>query len=536
MISPLRVCVDGYPVDMDNLDASSRANLGYDQLRAISSHDAFSRLPWTAGLGSVVTVYDDTDQVAWEGRLSASPTIAPDETVRLAAQGHAYQSAKSVRRLPIKVTSPLGWVVANTSPLDFPQTASAQPTIAYSASGALAVNRFTFSYTSATDVSVAYFAPGARIRRFTFGGLTPSGTPTIKVWGAVGPGINVTKVLLTTLSAAEIQAGGTTVSIPANDFDCIIINLIYSGATSGSLTVTNPIVWGTETFDTLKSHRIAAAIGELFGWDTSTIEAAGTVIWPSFDWGADAAGGLSEASLPDDFRWRVLDDRGSGPVLEFGPWERTWEVSASEGATWTLDPLEPYTKVVVQYLDTLGKARAVTSVLDPDPYLGRITNELRAVAGGLESVDSPSGLPQAMADNLLEWATSARWRGSISASVVREAGTGLVAPNQVRGGDLVRITDFSPTDGSVTLRVSEVQLGPYGITMGIEAPAIPGGSLAQSSSGITPGTFNQIDDPDAPSGSPGSTTPVGSVLPPQTGGGIGPGGYGGGYKGGGDPW
>ena len=519
MIPPRYVTIDGYPVAVAGLETSCVANLGYDQLRGVTSHAALGRLPWTSTLGSVVTVHDASDEVTWQGRLSAPPKVEADQTIRLAAQGHAYQGAKSVRRLPIKVSSVLGWTVGNTSPLDMPQTASAQPAIAYVVgSGHLVQNTWDLTFSSATDASVAYYAPGAEIRRLTWSDIAWTGSPTVSVYGARGPGINASKVLLQTYTS---DPGAVDLPIPANDFDTIIVRIQYSGATTGDMSMTDPIVWGagqTEVAGVLKSHDVIRGIAGMMDWDASGVEDVGDIEFSSFDGAGDVAGGMNEACVPDDFRWLLLEDRGAGPVVDFGDWSRTWEVSGASGATWTLDPLEKYTKVVVQYLDDLGKARAITAEVD-DPELFRVTNELQTVAGGLQSVDNPGTLPEQMAENILDLATSERWRGTISAAQVREAGTGLTDLYRVRAGDLVRITDFSPTDGAVTLRIAEVSQTDAGITMGIEAPVYAAGSLSTSTAGTSPGTFVQIADSYAPAGAPGSTVPTGGFV---TGGGYGP--------------
>lgn len=524
------VTIDGYPVEVGALECSSVVNLGYDQFRAVSSHHALQQLPWTATLGSTVTVNDATGQIVWQGRLSAAPRIESDRTVRLAAQGHLYQAAKSVRRLPVKVTQVQGWVVANTAPLDFPQTASAQPTIGYSASGKVARNRFIMSFTSATDVSAAYYATGSTIRSFVCSGFTCSGTPSsIKFWGCTGPDVFENKTLVATYVTADIVGGAFVVEFRDAEFDCIVIELTYASPTSGNLTVVNPVISSSQErslfTSPVRAHNIVRAIAEMLGWDASLVEDVGTAQWPSFDWAGDVAGGLLEATVPDDLRVLVLDDRGHGPVVDLGGWERTWEVSAASGATWALDPLEAYTKVVVQYLDDIGKANAVTAEAPAHSF--SVVNELQTVAGGLQSVDEPSGLPELMAENLLEYASSQRWRGSVNASQVYEAGTGLQDLYRVRAGDLVRITDFSPTDGAITLRISEVSQQDDGITMGIAAPAFPTGNIGGTTGGVTQGTFIQIDpDAYAPPGGPGSTTPVfgggpGIIIDPfpSTGGG-----------------
>ena len=518
MIRPPRyVTIDGYPVSVSQLETSSVANLGYDQFRAVVSHSQLSHLPWTTGLGSVVTVYDGTEQITWQGRLSEVPRVQADETVRLAAQGHGYQAVKSVRRLPIKVRSVKGWTVGNTSPLDITQTASAEPTVSYvKTSGHLVENQVTLAYTSATEVSMAFYAPGAEIRRLTWSqAAATAGYSTLQVLGSRGPSSFEAHMVL----ISDMDSGSGYIEIPPNDFDTIVVRVQYASPTSGEIDLKNPVVWGRKVPGSLTSDEIARAVGDMLDWDVTLVENVGEIEFPSFDWAGDVASGLSEAAAPDDFRWLVLDDRGGGPVLDFGPWERTWEVSAYSGASWDLDPLERYTKVVVQYVDDLGKARAFT-VESTGDFL--VANELQTVAGGLQSVDEPGTLPEQMAANILEFATSERWRGSISTPRVVELGTGLTDRYRVRAGDLVRITDFDTTHGeALTLRIAEVNQTDDGIQMGIEAPAFAAGSLDAGGGGISSGTFIQIDpDAYAPSGAPTSTVPSGSGF--ITGGGYGP--------------
>lgn len=507
--------IDDYQVDVAEWSCSNRVNLGFDQMRGTMSRDALLGLPWTSGQGSVVTGTARDGAVMWEGRLSAPPQIGADGTVGIAAQGHAYAATKSAARLPIKAVAPEAWVVGNSSPLDMPQTATAQPVASYSASGQQRNNKVTITVTSATDTSLVFWARGSRLTRFSCSQL---GVPTagVVLYVADGPNVNETKRQFYSSTTGDNTARNLEVPYPG---DALIVQFLWSSPTTSSESIVDPIIYsGADPYpqNIVYAHYIGRAIANVVGWDASTIGEEGAVSWPEFDWAGDVAGALSEAVAPEDYRWRVLEDRGKGPVLELGDWSRTWEVSGAAGARWNLDALERYNRVVVSYLDALGKGKQEVAEADPDPLAAAgITNELLATVGGLQAVDESSPLAETMAAALLETALTQRYRGNINTAHAIDQDTGRDAPYEVRAGDLVKITDFSLTDGSITLRIDDVTFTPDGVQIGIAAPSYTTGAAPTTAGGATAGTLVYPNlDAYVPAGAPGSPVPDSVGIPP----------------------
>lgn len=527
--------LDGYPVEMDqDWSCSEQVNLGFDQFRGAISGPSLSRLPWTTGQGSILTAYTTGGVVAWQGRLSAPPQMLGRGLARIAAQGHGYGAVKRTRRFPVKAVRPEAWVIGNASPLNFPQVDTAQPSVSYivtlagsngipSTETVVAPNTVRIDPTSATSISFAFWAPGAELSRVRAAWITATGG-TVSIWSCTGPDIYGSRRLVSSWSGSPTVARPFSVDLLGGD--AVVVEFTSSG--SGTVRdLVKPVVYMGRNVQSLRSHHVAEAIADTLGWDVSGIAADGTVELPNFDWGGDALSGLAQAAIPDDLRFRVLEDRGAGPLIDFGSWgTRTWEVSGASGASWDLEALELYNRVVVQYLSEDGTPKSVSLDADPDPLPGQ-TNEFRAVFGGLVPINESTTAPDDMAAAVLAHVSTRRYRGSIVASRVFEQGTGREATHEVRAGDLVRIVDHYAVDGSTTHRISSVSRGPAGIAMGVSV-ADPAQGEVSAGGGITSGTLI-APILSAPPGSPGSVVPPSSgtdpgstvLIDPITGGGIG---------------
>jgi hypothetical protein len=181
----------------------------------------------------------------------------------------------------------------------------------------------------------------------------------------------------------------------------------------------------------------------------------------------------------------VWADQGQGPVLTIGPygkepWHHTWEVSAQTGATWDLNPLERYKRIVLQFLNvdnTLNQIR-----IDAPESFGVPETVQSELVGSLADNQDSSALAVSAAWRQLTANLRQRYRGRVSFARCRDAQSGREAPYEVRAGDLIRITDFS-IDGSLTLRIHDVSFTPEGVTVGIEAPALPLGGAVSGAQG-----------------------------------------------------
>lgn len=510
--------LDDYPIDVSSdWTCTESVNLGFDQFRGVISPRSAHALPWTAGIGSVVRGLTDDGVIIWEGTVSAPLQIEQVEGVTVAAQGYAYEAAKISDRFPILVKAAEAWTIANAEPLNMTQVATTQPTVTYTKANQIGPNSALFSnntvevtVSTATDYSVAFWAKGARISRFS-AFLRVNGTATVlpRIYAADGPDIAGTLRLLMVNSDSSAQS--VDFDLPADShYDALVFRVqVTTGSSTGTVPLlTDPVIWCETRSNSIGAYDVALGIGEHLGWDTCGVQDIGEAVFPAFDWGGTAIGAMTEAVGPDDLVWQVRENTGHGPKLQLREWgEREYVVSESTGARWSLDRTERYNRVTAQFLDEIGQVRTVTVDADPDPLNGRATKEATVTLGGLVPVSGSVNTPEVLAQKVLDALSPQRYRGEVAAARIY-SNDGPVHYG-VRAGDTLRISDFSKLEGALTDRIASVSKGPGGIVFTLEPSAISGGGMA-GRGGAAPGTLLRPTNitPYIPPGSPGSTTPI----------------------------
>lgn len=502
MLPDVHWTVDGHAVQISDWSCNNVTNFGFDQFRGVAGAAQARSLPSDVAQGSVVTGYTDYGAVVWQGRLSAPPTMGQDSTVVLAAQGHAFSALKMMQRLALRLAFPSMWQLAHIAPLNYPADSTTEFSIktgifSYSGEDADGVhNALAMSnVTSATKVAVAVWVPGMRFKRAAGRhGMGSAGSTEDVIALSTADGPNIAG----TIRDERVKGGGGMTEAFditfVNPGDAVVLahreqtttfgfntaflgggdELILSGTFAHDL-----IIQGDTDATHLWTEEAAKAIGDRLGYDTSSIGAPGVVQLPNFDWPGGAASALSELGATDDLRWRVLESTVDVTAditakLEYGPYERVWEVSGATGATWQLEPLELYNRVVAQYITPSGGVTQVVIDADPDPlWSSGLVNELHLNLSGRQLVVD---VPNQVAHKALKAALEQRYRGRISAARIFEAGTGREATYEVRAGDLVRIIDHSSAS-DLLLRIADVEFSPAGATIGCEASALPIGAL-----------------------------------------------------------
>lgn len=539
--------IDDEPIGLANWSANSRANLGHDQLRGrITAERARGLLPRVTQ-GSVVKLWSETGFPLWQGRLALPPKPEVPGVASIAAQGHGYAAVKFAQRFPVRVRTGAAFTWASQAPLNMPSVFAAATTVPqvggiskHPAGGTFDPPAVGFTGLGMNRCGAAIWAPGVRFVRLTGQLRSPEGGPApVRAMTADGP-----NVALTARTEYQTDTSATVDLTFTHPGDCFIVEYarhLLDATTRDWIDerlLTDFTLYAETDADHVWTGDIAKVIGARVGYDTSRIGRVGLGPFSQWDWAGGAASGLDDLASRDDLCWRVLEDAGSGPVLEFGPYRKVWEVSGRTGARWNLDPLELYNRVVAQWVDTRGLVQ-VEYDADPDPLeMAGLENEVQVSLAGL-TLDPDSASQTAW--RILQAALAQRYRGTISTARAFEAGSGREATYEVRPGDLVRIRDFS-LDGSITLRITDVEYGPDGISIGIEAPAIPmgalsaglgggnvfgsggGGGAASGSAGSgSAGSGGGGAEAYLPPGAPGAPPPgstgvnLGNVLPPSWG-------------------
>jgi len=469
--------IDGRPIDLAGWSFSSQADLGYDQFRAFGANSRARRMIGGIDQGSVVQGFTEAGRLVWEGTVSQPPKLAQDGLASIAAQGHGYRAAKSGNRITPILTQPGAWVAANLPPLNYPTTS----TMSLTTTSTQLVRRFEVTLgTQGQDWAVAFWSPGTTLTRLRF--TVVQGTvlnEQYRIMSADGPDIGRTWRMERVITTwANPETFDTTFATPG---DAIILQRYDTSAFVGSgHIIQDPVIYGDFPLAAIYSHHAAQIVASQLGWDPIGITGRGCAPLTSMDWTGDGASFLSYAAGLEDFCWGAWADEGAGPVLSFdayGAGGRVWEVSAATGARWDLDPLERIRTVVVQFLSVDNSVNEIRIEAPPDAL--DADTELK---GSLNDSQSDIGLALASGGKLLRRFLAQRWRGRITFGHAREKDTGRDAPFEVRAGDLIRIVDFA-MDGSITLRVHDVDCSADGVTVGVEAAALPLGGAITGTSG-----------------------------------------------------
>jgi len=474
--------IDGRPIDLADWSFSSTADLGYDQLRAVGANSRARQMIGGIEQGSLVEVFSETGVKFWEGTVSQPPKLAQDGLASVAAQGHGYEAAKSGNRVTPILTQPGAWVPANLPPLTYPTTS----TMSLATTSTQLARQFTVTLgVQGQDWAVAFWSPGTQLTRLRF--TVVQGTVAneqYRIMSADGPDIGRTWRMERVITTwANPETFDTTFNTPG---DAIILQRYDTLGTVGSgHIIQDPVIYGDFPLSVIYSHHAAQIVASQLGWDPVGITARGCAPLTSMDWTGDGAGFLSYVAGLEDCCWGAWADEGNGPVLSFESYggpdaRRTWVVSASTGARWDLDPLERIRRIVVQFFNVDNTVNEIRMEA-PASELS-VETELK---GSLNDAQSDIGLALASGSKLLRRFLAQRYRGRISFGHAFEAGTGRDAPGEVRGGDLIRIEDFA-LDGAITLRVHDVEVSPDGVTVGVEAPALPLGGGISGGGAVSP--------------------------------------------------
>jgi hypothetical protein len=237
---------------------------------------------------------------------------------------------------------------------------------------------------------------------------------------------------------------------------------------------------GTTT-DSLTTSDLVRDVAARLGWDPSGVRSSGLDVMPlDISGGSWSDAALDYAATLDDWFWRVLENRGQGPFLEYGPWEREWVVYLQAGNTADLTPTEIFNRVLVWWTDDAGAAHSVEQVASPDPLAAfGITNTFEYE---LPDGRNASTLADTVASTLLSRLSQARWQGTVDVQVVASGPSR--DPWGILPGDLLTIADWK--GDRLTGRVVSVDLRSSGVTVGLEQPASVASLVGRAALGAAP--------------------------------------------------
>lgn len=492
--------LDGYPVDMQGWSANDIAFGGFDQMRGVVPQRQANAIPGL-GQGSVVRAYLDSGWTIFEGRLNAVPRYR-DGMAEIAGQGYLHDAARRTTRRLFQSADYSKWVTSESDPHvndnGAPVYDSTKKIATEQAEGRLKWKLHESSITAASDArsGFLFYADDNEITRiaFTQFGSDANNDLEMQVTYADGPTGTMsveTQYALTTGNLESYKGVGGSGNgvkdrtMTNSTYDLVGLFLRCKTTTTPSNAesywVTKLKVNGLASGDTFYAHEVFESIAGSLGWDADeALESSALNVLP-LDWTDGSwADLLTYVADLEDRRWAVRDDRGAGPYVEYGPWERTWTVYQTAGASVELTPLPIYSHVKINYRTPAGVEQSVTVEADPNPLASRgIENVYEDT---LEDRQADSTLATSVATTLAARYSTQRFTGTIQVSAAFDD-SGRNAPYEMRGGDLVRIADWGRNEDTL-LRVMDVSYGPNEVTLGIEQPVASSTLLASMLPGV----------------------------------------------------
>lgn len=452
----LHFSVDGAPVPASWTQAAADLR-GYSSA-ALTIPQAYAQLAG-AQQGSVVRGVTEGGRVAWEGRLALDPLYASG-LAALSCRGYIEEAELRGDRVLFQSADPSVWSDATAPPFSLP--------VGIAGDISTGAGTVTITSTAAGTVKLAAWFGGH------VGGLTRyawtrvAGTANITTQGAVGPSGTLTTIATETTTTVDRTLG-------TNAYDMLELEVAFAAA--GTVVLSNLRVNGIGTTDVYLSSDVVRELGRRLGYDTTGVQDASTNVLPYDVSGIPWSQALDDMASIEDWRVLVLDDRGKGPYLDFGPFgttsydiRRDRDTDASQ-----IGPLPKYNQVTVTYSDETGSPRSITVAAQPDP-LARY-GLTRSYLFSLPGTQSSPSLAQAVAQKLIARVSQARYQGRLKLYGMRQ-GLADVDAFAVLPGDELVLADFGPA-GAQRLRVFEVELDPGGVTVGIEQPASVASMIAK---------------------------------------------------------
>ena len=481
---PLVWTIDHQPVDVSGWRCNAVLNRGYDQMSGRIRAQTYRRHSSSIAQGAVITAYDPSGAVRWEGTLLA-PGMIQNGTLAIQGVGHAQRFVDAYGRLLYETRDYSLFTPMDADPYGY-KTSLPPSTIARAGQLHWTVPQ-NETYNTQNHYGAAAWFPGDPISRVAYHLDMNLGMGDWAIEIQTGSGPSGTLSLRHSLALSGTLSYDVDASFAAGDDDLIVIQLKRTGSptTPGAgrdLVLTQLRVNGIATSDEMFTSDIGKDMAARLGCDGSGILPSIVNALP-FDLASGASwadAGMSYLFGLHDWYWRVLDDRGAGPLVQAGPWTKSWTVHRALDAEPQLDALDVYNRVAIRYTTTAGAPASYSLDATPDPFVGTpMQGRRNEWAVDLSDPQPDSSLPGSVASYLLPRLSAQRFSGHVRIiGAVDDSGMGDA--RAVLPGDLITLADWGPME-SRQLRVHETDMEEgQPVHCGIEAPVSASGLIALS--------------------------------------------------------
>lgn len=474
--------VGGLPTSMFDWSYSTSWDGGFDQMRGSLTLADLNRTD--PRQGTKLKAFSDGGVVLWEGRIATPPKVT-DAAAYISGQGYRVEAQKETSRLFIQSRDMSIW-----QPTDGEPFVDSSGVPVYNANKNISVdirNRIKFRVDRNVTVpadrrnGAVFYAEGVNIKKVAFvqsfddSDMTTS--LTLRAYRSDGPNGSPTgdQTFVSSWSLnVDSSSGNPQSQTFATAQDLIILYLhsavSFSPSDPAEYILTKVRVWSDVTSaETYDGSEVMAYIADALGWDTGGISSQTFDVLP-FDWQdgswADAATYVAEI---EDRYWRVLDDRGDGPYLEYNDWgATTWTCYLSRGCQADLTPEELFNEVWVWYETPSGVRRKKTvtfaDINEEDPLLAAgITNVYEYE---LNDRQADGTLATNVGKKLLRRFIRPRLSGSLDVQTAFDD-AGNSRPFEIRAGDVIRIADYAANEAK-EFRVMDTDVSASSIRCGVE--------------------------------------------------------------------
>lgn len=423
------------PIRMSDWQATMAVNAGYDTAQGATPRDDVVG----ARQGDVLTAYRTDGSVLWQGRLAQPPTLRRG-VAQLEAGGFHRKLRKTTRPMLYRFDDIGAWVPGDADPHLFLTSEKFEQQVD---PGRIVMTiAKDESFVAGNNNRVALWLEGNKITKVSYDWSISSAASNFDLLLEATDGPSDALGTQHTQPLSPTTSGTRTVTLTGNH-DLVCLNLQANANTTPTtkrkVIITGIRVYGRSVSDDVTSSDVASDIAEMAGLEDDVADTDHPILPLFFEVGTHADR-LDFLAALEDWRWLVLEDRGDGPVLDFGPYARTWRVSEQRGARYDLIDQERFNECRVFYRSPSGRSRTATAEADANlSYTNTYEYEWELPQA------SPS-LARAVAQRVVNRLSRRRVAGSVELAEAQDSNGAYRAPHDIRAGDLLHMIDQSLPD------------------------------------------------------------------------------------------